>query len=44
LAIARTIVERHGGTLAFETERGAGTTFTIRVPIAGTQAAERPLQ
>jgi PAS domain S-box-containing protein len=44
LAIARTIVERHGGTLAFETERGAGTTFTIRVPIAGTQAAERPQQ
>ncbi len=36
LAIARTVVvEKHGGTLHFETEVGHGTTFYIRLPIAG---------
>ncbi len=36
LAIARTVVvEKHGGTLHFETEVGKGTTFYIRLPIAG---------
>jgi PAS domain S-box-containing protein len=36
LAIARTAVrEKHGGELSFETELGRGTTFTIRLPIAG---------
>jgi signal transduction histidine kinase/CheY-like chemotaxis protein len=34
LAIARSvIVNKHGGTLRFETELGKGTTFTIRLPI-----------
>jgi signal transduction histidine kinase len=34
LAIARSvIVERHGGSLTFETERGKGTVFSIRLPI-----------
>ena len=34
LAIARTvIVNKHDGTLRFETEVGKGTTFTIRLPI-----------
>jgi PAS domain S-box-containing protein len=37
LAIARAIVEKHGGTLTVETELGSGTTFTIRLPIAGVQ-------
>ncbi|MCG2777277.1 MAG: ATP-binding protein, partial [Desulfobacterales bacterium] len=27
------IVEKHGGTLTFDTEVGQGTTFTIRLPI-----------
>ena len=36
LAIARNvIVDKHGGTLRFETELGQGTTFYIRLPIAG---------
>jgi signal transduction histidine kinase len=34
LAIARTlVVDRHGGTLTFHTEPGAGTTFHVRLPI-----------
>ena len=40
LAIARTvIVDKHGGTLHFETEVGKGTTFYIRLPIAGPATA-----
>jgi PAS domain S-box-containing protein len=26
------VVEKHGGTVAFETEEGVGTTFTVRLP------------
>ena len=34
LAIAHSVVvEKHGGTLSFETEVGRGTTFIIRLPI-----------
>ncbi len=37
LAIARNvIVEKHGGTLTFETEPGKGTTFVIRLPMQET--------
>jgi signal transduction histidine kinase len=44
LAISRAIVvERHGGSLAFQTEPGRGTTFVIRLPIAGA-AFERRIQ
>jgi signal transduction histidine kinase len=40
LAIARSVVvDKHRGTLTFETETGRGTTFFIRVPIAGTTLA-----
>jgi signal transduction histidine kinase len=39
LAIARTvIVEKHKGTLHFETEVGLGTTFFIRLPVNGPAA------
>jgi signal transduction histidine kinase len=41
LAIARTVVvDKHGGTLHFETEVGQGTTFYIRLPIAGVNGAD----
>jgi PAS domain S-box-containing protein len=39
LAIARAVVERHGGALTLDTTLGEGTTFIIRLPIAGAQPA-----
>jgi signal transduction histidine kinase len=42
LAIARnTVVEKHGGTIDFETELGKGTTFIVRLPL-GTGASVAP--
>jgi signal transduction histidine kinase len=42
LAIARSvIVDKHGGTLRFETEVGRGTTFYIRLPIEGPVAGSK---
>ena len=39
LALAWAVVKRtHGGDLRFETEIGRGTTFFVRLPIAGTAA------
>ena len=38
LAIARTLVEAHGGTLAFESKVGLGTTFRVRLPVVAEQA------
>ena len=39
LAIARSIiVDKHGGSLTFETELGRGTTFEIRLPLASRVA------
>jgi signal transduction histidine kinase len=36
LAIARSVVvDRHGGNLTFDSKEGRGTTFHIRIPIAG---------
>jgi signal transduction histidine kinase len=38
LSIARSVVvEKHGGTLTFETEVGKGTTFIIRLPLTEPQ-------
>ena len=34
LAICHGVVEKHGGSLGFETETGQGTTFIVRLPIA----------
>jgi len=44
LAISRTIVvDRHGGTLTFDTELGVGTTFYVRIPIAGPRPQTRSI-
>ncbi len=41
LAIAHSvIVEKHGGTIEFETELGKGTTFIIRLPLVPTTSAK----
>jgi signal transduction histidine kinase len=29
----RTFIERHGGTIACESHRGTGATFTVRLPV-----------
>jgi signal transduction histidine kinase len=39
LAIARSVVEKHGGELTFESEMGVGTTFYIKLPIDGAARA-----
>jgi two-component system sensor histidine kinase SenX3 len=38
LAIARSIVVAHGGTLAVESRPGSGSRFTIRLPLAPTRS------
>lgn len=40
LAISRAIVERHGGTISFESELGTGTSFHVRLPVSATQALQ----
>ena len=41
LAIARSlVVDKHGGTIHFETEMGKGTTFIVRLPINGSRYAK----
>jgi PAS domain S-box-containing protein len=41
LALARAIVmEKHGGTLTFETEMGKGTTFYVRLPVNSAREAK----
>jgi PAS domain S-box-containing protein len=42
LAIAHSvIVDKHGGTITFETESGKGTTFVIRIPIRAASRKDR---
>jgi signal transduction histidine kinase len=38
LTLSRAIVEKHGGTLTFESEVGHGTSFSVRLPIGGAPA------
>ncbi|HAV63812.1 MAG TPA: hypothetical protein DCY13_15785, partial [Verrucomicrobiales bacterium] len=41
LAIARSVVvDKHQGTLTFETARGKGTTFIIRLPLVEPKSRE----
>jgi PAS domain S-box-containing protein len=41
LAIARAVVvEKHSGTLTFETEVGVGTTFSVRIPMEPARSPE----
>lgn len=40
LALARELVELHGGTLSVRSEPGHGATFTVRLPMAGDDAPE----
>jgi two-component system NtrC family sensor kinase len=44
LAISRSIVvDRHGGTLTFDSQLGIGTTFFVRIPVAGPRPVSRPV-
>ncbi len=41
LAIAREAIELHGGRIAVISQEGAGTTFTVTLPLAGAQRPSR---
>jgi two-component system, NtrC family, sensor kinase len=44
LAISRSIVvDRHGGTLTFDSKVGVGTTFYVRIPIGGPKPQSRSI-
>ena len=38
LAVARRVVEEHGGTIDVASESAKGTTFTIRLPLSAREA------
>ena len=42
LTIAKTIIERHGGSIGFDSTEGEGTTFTISLPKRIEQYDEQP--
>ena len=43
LASARLVVERHGGTIAVESQEGVGTTVTLRLPAATEDGVEQAM-
>jgi two-component system sensor histidine kinase SenX3 len=42
LAIVRHVAENHGGTVAVDSELGKGSTFTVRLPVAGSRGEPGP--
>lgn len=42
LALAKSIVERHGGTITVQSEFGTGATFLVTLPVAATAAVAGP--
>ena len=40
LSISHDIIQHHGGTMTVESQLGAGTTFTIRLPLKQTDRAD----
>ncbi len=38
--VYNTIVQKHGGTVSFETEQGQGTTFILRLPVHSTPESD----
>jgi PAS domain S-box-containing protein len=41
LASAKQIIEQHGGSISVESEEGAGTTFTVRLPVETSGPEEK---
>ncbi|SMO57275.1 two-component regulator propeller domain-containing protein [Gracilimonas mengyeensis] len=41
LLICQEMTEMHHGTILIDTEEGRGTTFTVRLPVAGLNASEK---
>jgi len=39
LAIVKEIVQAHGGTISVRSEAGAGSTFTVRLPLTTPEAS-----
>ncbi|MEG1641483.1 MAG: ATP-binding protein [Synergistaceae bacterium] len=44
LAIVKGIVEHKGGTITVKSEKGKGTTFTLKIPVQVTKEKEKPEQ
>jgi signal transduction histidine kinase len=42
MAIARSVIERHGGELRLDSAAGRGTTASVRLPVDGRYAADGP--
>jgi two-component system cell cycle sensor histidine kinase PleC len=40
MAIARSVIERHGGELRLESHLGQGTTVAVRLPVDGRFTAD----
>ena len=40
LAVARRVIEEHGGTIEVTSQPGQGTTFTIRLPLSTAEMSE----